>query len=466
MELKRISIFLCGLLLLSTYSCKKESITQNPAAPILFSTDTVFFDTVFTATGSTTRSFKIINPNDQKLRLTSISLTGGDQSPFQLNINGVPANEVRNEVINAGDSLYVFVQVMIRPDDRTQPFVLQDSIEVSFNGNKRFVQLQAYGQNAVFYQDKIISADTTWKNALPVVILGSLTVEEHARLTIMPGTRVFVHATAPFMVKGSLRVLGTPDERVIFSGDRTDEAYRDLPAGWPGIYLAVSSYDNLIRGAVIKNAYQGIIVDQLSDNGNPKLTLSQSNIENVYDVGLLALGSSIVADNCLIANCGANIALVMGGDYHFTNCTVATFGSFYINHAQPVLQIADFLEQSGTMYTASLRANFVNSIFWGDNGNVDNEIVILKKGDKSFNVEFSHCLYKAKTPVFNAGFINCLTNVPPAFDSINPSKNIYDFHFRNHPESPAVKQGIPVMFHQDLDGKMRVDPPDIGCYER
>jgi hypothetical protein len=52
------------------------------------------------------------------------------------------------------------------------------------------------------------------------------------------------------------------------------------------------------------------------------------------------------------------------------------------------------------------------------------------------------------------------------FDSINVSKNIYDFHFTKDPSAPAVNAGVVTQFPLDLDDKMRDAKPDIGCYER
>jgi hypothetical protein len=52
------------------------------------------------------------------------------------------------------------------------------------------------------------------------------------------------------------------------------------------------------------------------------------------------------------------------------------------------------------------------------------------------------------------------------FDSINISKNFFDFHLNNNPTSPAVNAGTPTPFLYDLDDKKRDANPDIGCYER
>jgi hypothetical protein len=197
-----------------------------------------------------------------------------------------------------------------------------------------------------------------------------------------------------------------------------------------------------------------------------KLTLSQCIIDNIYDAGILGINTNINADNCLISNCGSNISLNLGGNYRFTNCTVATYGNLYIAHKNPVLQINNFLMQGGTTLTAPLNALFTNCIFWGENGDVDDEIAISKQGTGPFAVNFNHVLYKAQTDPSEANFISSLKNIPPAFDSINTVRNTYDFHFTKNPSAPAVNAGIITSFLFDLDDKARDASPDIGCYER
>ena len=107
------------------------------------SVDTLSYDTVFTSVGSITQSFKIFNGNNQKLRVSQVKLSGGNSSPFKINIDGTSANEVDDIEINPNDSIYVFVQVNVNPTTQNLPFILQDSILISYNGNKKFVQLQA-----------------------------------------------------------------------------------------------------------------------------------------------------------------------------------------------------------------------------------------------------------------------------------------------------------------------------------
>lgn len=454
---------ICGVFFIS---CQKDSFITSPDAQLYTSADTLSFDTVFTSVGSVTKSFKIFNGNNRKLSLSNIQLAGGVTSPFKLNINGVSANHLQNIEISSNDSIYIFVQVTINPNSSNTPFILKDSIEIDFNGNKHFVQLKAYGQNAIFLKKAVISGTQTWSSGLPYVISESVRVDTNSILNIKAGTKIYLHADAPFLVDGTLKVLGTKESPVVFSGDRIDEEYKDLPASWPGIYFRNTSKNNSLEYAIIKNAYQGIVAQGRSTTSNPKLLMSKCIVENIYDAGILGINTEIYADNCLITNCGTNVALNYGGDYRFTFCTVASFGNLYINHKNPVLQVSDFITDQGMVYTAPLKAVFTNSIFWGGNGIVENELSVQKKGTGLFEVQFNHVLYKSKDDIADATFIASIKNIPPGFDSVNTSRNIYDFRFTNNPFSPAINGGVPTSFLYDLDGKLRDNTPDLGCYER
>jgi hypothetical protein len=457
------------LIILSTvifFSCKKDSFITSSDARLYTSADTLSFDTVFTSTGSITKSFKIFNNNNQKLRLSRVKLSGGAASPFKINVNGTSATEVNDIEINANDSIYVFVQVSVNPSGATLPFILNDSILIDYNGNNRWVQLQAYGQNAIFLKNVKLTGNVSWNNTLPYVILGGIQIDTNTTLNISAGTKIFLHADAPFLVDGTLTANGTKQNPVIFSGDRLDYDYKDLPASWPGIYFRTTSKNNSFIHTIIKNAYQGIIAQDISVTAKPKLNLSQCIIDNIYDAGIIGINTNIYADNCLVSNCGSNLQLEFGGDYRFINCTVASYGNTYLSHKNPVLQISNFITQGGTNYTAPLAALFRNCIFWGDGGTVEDEITANRQGTDPYSIAFDHILYKAKNDVGNATFITSIKNEEPMFDSIDVFKNIFDFHFTKTPSAPAVNAGVTTSFPLDLDDKLRDNKPDIGCYER
>lgn len=462
MKTVNLVLLSCCILILS---CRKESFITTPDARVTITADTLKYDTVFATTGSITQSFKIINENNQKLRISSIRLMGGNSSAYKMNVDGNPGTEATNIEIEANDSLYVFVQVNINQNTANLPFIVSDSIEINYNGNKRLVQLEAWGQNAHFLRNKQVLSNETWNNDLPYVILGYLYIDTNQTLTINKGCRIYVHADAPIIVDGTLHVNGEKDtaDRVYFRGDRLDDPYTDFPASWPGIYFLGSSINNILNYAVIKNGYQSIGLQDLASNGNPKLVLNECIIDNAYDAGIIALNSSIRARNCLISNCGKNLYLLQGGNYEFTHCTAVTYSNNFILHRDPVLTITNFANST----SKDLKATFRNCIFWGDNGLVENEVVVVKNGNTIFDVSFDQVLWKvtanpANTTIALPGAIN---NQPPLFDSVNTSQNYYDF--RLQALSPARNNGTNAGVIIDLDGKTRpVGLPDLGCYER
>lgn len=462
-----ILFILSAVMLLS--ACRKDSFITSVDARVTITADTLKYDTVFTTTGSITQFFKIINENNQKLRLSKVKLMGGAGSAFKMNVDGIATSQANDIEIEANDSIYVFVQVNVNPNAANLPFVLRDSIEVSYNGNDRLVQLEAWGQNAHFFRDKEITADEVWINDLPYVILGYLHVNENKKLTITKGCRVYVHADAPIIVDGSIQVNGQKDtaDRVYFNGDRLDEPYKDYPASWPGIYFRTTSKDNVFNYAVIKNAYQAIALQDLASNGNPKLFLNECIIDNAYDAGIITINSSIRARNCLISNCGKNILLTKGGDYQFTHCTVASYSNGFILHRDSVLSIFNY-DLSNPSSTATLDALFRNCIFWGEYGTVNNEVGVYKNGSGIFNVTFQGVLWKVQAPPSNITILTPplpINNQSPQFDSINTSTNHYDFRLKDG--SPAIGAGMNAFVTTDLQGKPRpVGQPDLGCYEK
>jgi hypothetical protein len=456
-------LFACFVLVL--FSCKKETFIRDANAQLSTSADTLHFDTVFTSTGSVTKFFRIYNNNDQKLLLSEVSLAGGNSSAFKINVNGVANNSTDIEIA-ANDSIYVFVSVKIIPGQEDRPFVIEDSIRISYNGNNRFVQLQAWGQNAHFMRSRVISANETWLNDKPYVILGGLQVDTNVTLSIEKGCRIYVHANAPVLVDGTLKANGEKYDstRIIFQGDRLDEPYKNYPGSWPGIYFRDESKDNVLTYTNIRNAYQGLVAEKPSSNANPKLILREVIVDNCYDAGILALQSSITAENVLVSNCGKSVVLAFGGRYDFNHCTVVAYSNNFITHKDPLLQLTNSLSDGTTVLTSDLRASFSNCIFWADQGTVENEVVVYKQGNTVFDASFRNCLWRVKTEPQNITPSDIISNKDPMFDSVNVERQFYNFQLKQG--SPAIARGITTPLTIDLNGNPRKTPkPDIGAYE-
>ena len=464
--MKKQLILLLPLFAVLVFACRKNSFNNSPNALIELSEDTLLFDTVFVSTGSVTEQVKIINLNDQKLHLSAVKLMGGAQSYFHLIIDGSAGPEQDNIDIDAGDSLYVFVAVSIDPQTSGLPFVVQDSIQIAYNGTSHYIQLEAWGQNAHFLNNQVLTGNTTWDNNLPYVILGSLTVDTNARLTIPAGCKVYFHANAPLLVDGSLLVNGDhyDSTRVYFQGDRLDQPYNTFPGSWPGIYFQPASSGSDLKYAVIKNANQAVVVEAPPAGTTPKVLLEQCIIDNSYDAGILGVQGSLQANNCLISNCGTNIELGGGGNYVFSQCTAAAYSNLYMSHTQPVLSVADDIQQGSALVTGNMQASFSNCIFWGGNGSVTNEVAVSKQGNGTFAVNFSNCLWKEPSTPTGITSTAIISNQDPLFDSVNNSTLYYNFHLQGG--SPALGAGMAAGILIDLDGNPRpAVNPDLGCYQ-
>jgi len=451
------------------WGCQKEAYITSADAGLIVRADTLFFDTVFTTTGSVTRQFTVVNNNNQKLRISQIALMGSS-SQFSLNINGIAANSTANLDLLPQDSLYVFVKVNIDPNSSNLPFLVRDSIIINYNGNERKVQLQAYGRNARFLNGGTINTNTTWNADLPWVLLRPVTVAAGATLSIEAGSQVYCNANAALLVNGSLQSLGQVQLPVIFRGDRLDAPFSTYPGGWAGILLNSGSTNNLLRHTHILNAYQALVGIGQPQASPAKIRLQSCIIQNAYDLGLMGINTSIEATNCLIAQVGnngqpgtggSNVILTGGGEYSFEHCTIATIANFFQNHRQPVVFIDNFY--SGT--SAALQVIIKNSIIHGEGGLPENEVLISRTTGFPFSINFYNSLIKSKDPINNATLTNVLLNQAPLFDSINTQRQLYNFRLRGN--SPAVNAGATTGLTLDLAGQPRTagTAPDLGCYE-
>ena len=448
-------------------SCKKDSVITNPNALLRLSEDTLHFDTVFTTTGSTTQYFRIYNPNNQKLILSNVQLMGGGTSFFKMNVDGVAGITLANIEIEPNDSIYGFVTVSINPTAANLPFVVRDSIKINFNGNNRFLQLEAYGQNGNFLRNTTVTKDTIWTNNLPIILLGGLTINEGKTLTISKGSKVYLHADAPILVNGTLKAIGEKYDstRISFQSDRIDDPYRNYPGAWPGIYFTQKSVDNIMQYCVLKNAYQGVIAQSPATNANPKLILNECILDNIYDVAIGGNNSSINSRNCLVSNCGYNLYIASGGIYSFNHCTFSSFGNNYVEHKNSVATISN---SNSSNQTNALNITIQNSIIYGEGGLVDDEIMLIKNATVAFNVSLTNVLYKVKNdiPASNATITNPLKNQLPVFDSIDAGRRYFNFHL--NVTSPCINKGFNTNVLYDLDGNTRTlgGIPDLGCYEK
>jgi hypothetical protein len=454
-------LILCTALFTGFTACnKKDKIDTNPALALSFSTDTVFFDTVFTTIGSVTQKLLVYNNNGNKVMVSSIQLAGGSQSYYKINIDGTPASSIKDIEIAGHDSIFIFIRVTIDPNYQYNPLVVADSLLFMTNGNSQNVKLIAWGQDANFYKDKTLKGTIVWDSLKPHVIYGFVRVDTGASLVVLAGTKIYLHQNAYLAVsnQATLKLTGTMDHPIRFQGDRLDPFYRDLPGQWDGIYLERGSKQNEIDYAIIKNGSTGISVDSISSPTEPALKIDNTIIQNMTGTGLSAYASNIVSTNCVIGDCGsASLELVFGGSYDFRQLTIGNYWGASVRLSSS-LYISNYIYNDiGTKIPNSLKAYFGNCIIYG---NEDEEIMLDSLETAQFNYTFDHGLFKTTKSLTNpVHYIECFKNQDPKF------VDVMNYNYAIDSISPAIKKGIPMQVPYDINGVERGQSPDLGAYQ-
>ncbi len=464
------------------FSCRKDDITTSSADKLVFSTDSVLFDTVFTTFGSTTKQMKIYNRSNDAIIISDIYVDGGENSQFRINVDGIPGNSLKNVRIEGNDSIFVFMEVTIDPNNILSPFVVNDKINFITNGNHQTVGLIAWGQNAhyyvanksvggipIVYLDRDTSAgplDSIWTNDKPYVIYGGyLTLDGDDRLTIQQGVKVHLHNNSGIWVyeNGNIIVNGTQSDPVIFQGTRLEYTWQDVPGQWDRIWINEGATDNVFNYAIIKNAFIGIQAETLPFNPSAptsanKLRLNNCEIHNNSGVGIYLRNYQVTDTNSVISNSGQyNVLVTGGGEYQFNHTTIANYWSSGTRQTPSVYLQNYYLDINGATQVRDIdSANFYNCII---DGNVDIEFDYDILAPGNINYKFHHCLLKTTNSTAGSNYISVNSSPSNVFIDVTN----HDYHLANG--SPAINAGFLTGVAFDKDGNPRSNPPDLGAYE-
>lgn len=479
-------------------ACKKDQFITTSGAGLEFSMDTLTFDTVFTNLGTATRRFKVYNPHNQIIRINNIFLAGGEQSDFNVNIDGFTGTSISDVEVPAKDSIYIFANVFIDPNDG-DAIRLDSVIFETDGGGTQKVILHAYGWNAN-YIGKVgfatIFSDTTatLSNTKPYIFMGTVAFVDNSCLIIPGGTEIFMFG-GPTSRPGERAMIfigdnscirsnvgGDLNNPVVIKSHRLEEDYALLPFHHNGIRLGPGSRDNLIHGTIIRNAVDGIYVDSFTVNGSPKLELKNSKIYNVDRSAVLARGSYVTMTNTVLANSKQfNFIAIRGGAYNFRNCTFINYATGnLVSRSEVVLSFRDYevlVDSDGNKFYPQSQgeAYFTNCIIYGSK---PEEVEMLSFDDPpvDFYYEFNNCLMKVDT--FSQNMFNCVTNQDPLFVDENnfnyridstdsPANNVGLSSSINMPSTWRVLPGLPslAMPSTDIIGQSRESStPAIGAY--
>jgi len=483
--MKRTQIFsIAFLLLICLFSCKKDTILSDKKATLHFSNDTILFDTIFTTVGSITHHLKVYNNNDFDVQ-TNIKITGEDMQFYAMNVDGVSSNDVKNVEIPGNDSIFIFLEVRINPNEQNSPLITNANLEFNTGGKIQKIDLVAYGQDAYFHtantfgefydgEDTMrfwyheLDCNEVWSNDKPHVIYGYVIVDAGCQLLINEGTKVYLHKNSgilvgnPFSVLagGTIKVNGQLGNEVVFQGDRLDSWYEDSPGQWDRIWLMPGSINNEFNYVKIMEGTIGIHADTVVNN-NPTAVINNCIIENMSAIGILGQGANLQVNNSVVSNCGQyTIVCNIGGNYNFTHCTFANFLDLLnTNRSTPSILLNNYYEDiNGILHIRDLNSvNFTNCII---DGNLTTEIEFQENNSGIFNYTFVHCLIKID-PNINTNttnYINIIKNENSDFED----KSKRNFHLTE--DSPCIDAGTNTSISTDIEGNSR-NNPDIGAYE-
>lgn len=456
------------------WSCRDDDFDTDPAIKLTFSQDSLLFDTVFTTLGSSTRSFKVYNNHNRRIRINNVALGRGPDSYYRMNVDGRSGTSISEIDIEPRDSIYVFVEVTVDPVNQDLPLTIVDSIVFNTNQNIQDVKLVAWGQDANFihpnYTDPnsgisyhVIAENTVWTSQLPYVVYGLAVVAPDVTLRVEEGARIHFHNNASliFLGQSSFKVEGTLENPVHFQGDRLEPFYQDQPGQWGRIWLSATSKDHEIDHAIIKNATVGLQVDTIGSFTEPTLQIRNTQIKNMTLAGLVAQGSFVKAENLAITNCGDHaMVLALGGNYDFRHTTIANYYRLDVRNTPSVLINNYYFDEDGNVQIRAFdNLYFGNTIIYGNN---QDEIVFDIYDGTSVDYTFDHCLIRTRMNTGNDSFINTLVNQDPLFHDTQTHD------FRLSEESPAIGAGNPdiaIEIPTDIEGNDRTQRVDIGAVQ-
>ena len=510
--MKRSLYFLLTLSILIFWSSCRNDFDFSPSnGQLEFSKDTVYLDTVFTNIGSSTYNLKVYNNTDDNILIPNISLGFGEASEYRLNVDGMAGKQFENVELLAQDSMFVFIETTI--DINNLPnlsgeFLYTDYIEFGDNIDAQKVELVTLVKDAVFiYPDKdnttgIIETLTltideeqveteiqgrylepdelTFTNEKPYVIYGYAAVPGNEIFTIEAGARVHFHANSGIIVtdNASININGALsldqealENEVIFEGDRLEPLFENVPGQWGTIWLFDGSVNNTINHATIKNASVGILSDGNQDEMTDKVTITNSQIYNSSNFGILGRATSIKGENVVINNSGqSSFAGTIGGKYNFTHCTIANYWNNSFRQFPSVLLNNFLIGDEAIVINDLTEANFNNCIIYG---NDNPELLIEKEDGTDFNFKFTNCLIRFDD--FNNSFTqpeydftnsalyeNIIFNEDPKFLDTQTNQLIIG------EESAAINQGNSVFANLvpiDILNNNRTATPDLGAYQ-
>lgn len=446
-------------------SCITDDFTTSPSDVLAFSTDTLSFDTVFTDLGTPTARLRVYNRAKKSVNISYIGFKN-QESNFQLNVDGMSGTTFRDVEIRAKDSIYVFVECFIPPNDDNEPYLVEDQLVFTTNGVQQEVQVEAYGQNVNRLRAVTITEDTRLTTERPYVVFDSLVVAQGATLSIDPGVKLLFHDKAKLVVNGRLEAVGEPGKMIQMRGDRLDNVLPDvgydiLAGQWTGIRFAPESFDNRLEYVDMRSTSDGVRIDSCGNLDRQKLLLRNSWLHNSQSTVLDSRYAKVDAYGVCFSEAAEAVVRLTGGVHRFIQCTVAN-NYLFSAVTEPLLSLyhckAD--PEAPSNPNPLMRASFENCIVYGLGTDIN-------EGDLTDTQVFLRNVLLKSDGTDDDNFIDCIWGEDPLFYTV---RSDYYFNYRLKPDSPAIGAGNPDYVNElaryDMDGLNRLADgnPALGAY--
>jgi hypothetical protein len=435
-------------------SLEEEDISTSANLTLIFSQDTVLFDTVLSARTSITKRFRITNPNKNAVEFSSIRLGKGRGSDYSLIINGKADDDLEGEVLFGGDSLLILVEVEIDPQDEGMPYIVKDSIIVDWNGNSAHVKLVAWGQDATYLNQALIKT-STWSAGKPYVIRDFALVDSLETLTVEAGTTILLDNDASLFVAGTLIIQGDTANQVVIRNTRFDRNYLEAPGQWGGLFFVEGSKNNRIDHAIIENGSIGLRVGTPDDDDDYDLVVTNTIIRHMLSAGILAFTSDIDAYNIEIYNCGTYlVGNFAGGNYRYRHSTLTNQPSFFVND-NPMVQFSDnVVIGDDELLIGDLTVLLENNIIWGSN---DLQLISSDAGGAVVDFTMTNNIIRSEEEIPD-NFTSVERNFPGFLDP-------FVFNYQLDSVAFAIGKARASDILLDIKAQERDDMPDIGAHE-
>ncbi|MCQ2235453.1 MAG: hypothetical protein MJZ18_00480 [Bacteroidales bacterium] len=423
--------------------CENEYSTPSNTDALIFSADTLSFDTLLVGDRSETYVLKLYNRSRKNILIDQIILEGGEQSNYSINIDGNEIPALSNVEIASKDSLYIFIDINC-PHINEDFCTINDKITLRVGSHTKSAVISTFVQNVNILDNVTISHNTTLNSPLPYRVLGILKINESTTLSIAPGTKLYMGKNASMDVDGTLISNGESENRIKIHGDRLTSFYDNIPAQWGNINIGKTGHAYL-KCTDISNARTVLRIDSTAT-----VDIESCSIRDASANLISSRFAKLTIINSVLYNCGESIIEDLCSDICIIHSTISNHFSWDYRTV-PSLQLAPYEEKYGPILIA-------NSII---EGNRDDELMC-----NSETLLVDHCAIskeKSSNVENDSRYINVISTRKVNF----ADRKKYDYHLA--PDSEAIGKGNSKYFLNcptDFDGVTRdASSPAIGAYE-